>query len=91
MTTLEDKTWAKYFATAKIITIDPGKSTDVKFYTDKLELYSKYAVWIQTAYKNDMNNDKTSIYSPIEAVPGINVFKKDRSVESFASKENFTV
>lgn len=33
MTTLEDKTWAKYFATAKIITIDPGKAGGIAVYS----------------------------------------------------------
>ena len=32
MTTLEDKTWAKYYAKTKLITIDPGKAGGIAVY-----------------------------------------------------------
>ena len=75
----------------KEVIIEPGKSVETKFYTDKFELFGKYALWVQTTYNNDENNDKTDIYSPIEMAAGINVYKKDRSLQSFPAKEDFTV
>ena len=77
--------------TKEDVAIAPGASTDVKLYYDKLELSYTYAFWLRTEYKNDIGNDTKSVYSYIHAVPGINVFKKDRTVASFAPQDDFTI
>lgn len=75
----------------KEVTIAPGASTDVKFYFDKLEFPNKYDIWIRTTFEGDVSNDKNDIYSPVTALAGINVYRKNRAVESLVPKAEFTV
>ena len=77
--------------TQESVIIAPGTSTDVKFYYDQLEYADNYAFWIRTEYRGDISSDTKPIYSCVQAVAGINVFKHDRTVASFAPQNVFAV
>lgn len=76
--------------TKKDVAIAPGASTDVKFSYDKFELSNTYTIWIRYEYKGSVNNDPKPLYSYIHVKPGVNVFKKDRTMTSFAPQDDFT-
>ena len=73
------------------VAVEPGASTEVKFSYDQFEYSNTYTIWIRYEYKGSVNNDPKPIYSYIHVKPGVNVFKKDRTMTSFAPQDDFTI
>ena len=75
----------------KNVTVAPGQSTDVSFRYDHMKPHNDYYLNVQSSYYEDLNSDEKGLYPNIATVPGINVFKTDRSVESLLPATTFTV
>ena len=73
------------------VAVEPGASTEVKFNYDQFEPSNTYTIWLRYEYKGSVNNDPKPIYSYIHIKPGVNVFKKDRTMTSFAPQDDFTI
>ena len=75
----------------KDVTIAPGQSADIRFYYDKMKPHNEYYLNLQSSYYGSLNRDSMILYPNITTVPGINVFKTDRSVASQMPVATFTV
>jgi hypothetical protein len=53
--------------------------------------HNDYYLNVHESYFDDLNSDEKGLYPNIVTVPGINVFKTDRSVESQSPAATFTV
>ena len=53
--------------------------------------YLYYYLNVHASYFDDLNSDEKGLYPNIVTMPGINVFKTDRSVESRSPAATFTV
>ena len=75
----------------KDVTVAPGQSTDVSFRYNNMKPHNDYYLNVHASYFDDLNSDEKGLYPNIVTVPGINVFKTDRSVESQSPAATFTV
>ena len=73
------------------LTLAPGESKEVQISSSKMESGNTYYIRACCSYAQLFVNDPKSFLMKVKSLTGINVYKNDRSMVSYAKTEHFTV